>query len=288
MGHTATVSFVLKAHPDLDVNWQNPQGWTALHIACRNGNSPVVSLLLDHPRVNVNLQDKFGDTSLLLGCYNDWPLVVRILLKDPRVKATRETSGRGGWSPLWISCSGGYLEMLQLLIVSGKNLGDVSLRQRHFDGVEYTALEIARKGKKTEVGDLVERFMAQAEKTRFEVRVELGLVDEVVAELFAVIVFLCDDLFMITKPEGDALITATTIAAPRVGSAAPRVGSAPPRVGSAHEVDRAAAVRFFCMAALLPMELQMVLCHRVYGSSKPHILSKSSEVAFRALASHIL
>ena len=42
--------------------------------------------------------------------------------------------------------------------------------------------------------------------------------------------------------------------------------------------------RFFRILQELPMELQMVICHRIYGSVRNIILSKNSEEAFRKLA----
>jgi len=76
------------------------------------------------------------------------------------------------------------------------------------------------------------------------------------AEVFALTVFLCDDLLQF-KP---ALVTTTPAA------------TTPP------------ALRFFTIAKRLPMELQMILCHRAMGSTKESILRKDSETAFKALA----
>jgi len=42
--------------------------------------------------------------------------------------------------------------------------------------------------------------------------------------------------------------------------------------------------RFFLICAQLPLELQMVLCHRMYGSPKDVIPAGESESAFRELA----
>ena len=42
--------------------------------------------------------------------------------------------------------------------------------------------------------------------------------------------------------------------------------------------------RFFSIAHTLPMELQMILCHRAVGSNQEIILSQSSELAFQSLA----
>jgi len=47
-------------------------------------------------------------------------------------------------------------------------------------------------------------------------------------------------------------------------------------------------VRFFDIAVMLPMELQMVLSHRVVGSMKQNILMKDSEAAFKALAMRLI
>jgi hypothetical protein len=74
-----------------------------------------------------------------------------------------------------------------------------------------------------------------------------------VAELFALIVFHCDNFLTITP-------------------------SAPGNNPS---------VRFFNIAKRLPMELQMMLCYHVFGSAKENILLKDSEPAFKTLAKRI-
>jgi hypothetical protein len=43
------------------------------------------------------------------------------------------------------------------------------------------------------------------------------------------------------------------------------------------------AARFFSIAKELPMELQMVLCHRVVGSMRMNIPGEQRELAFREL-----
>ena len=102
---------------------------------------------------------------------------------------------------------------------------------------------------------LLERFLANPSQTRHELRVKLGVLNELAAEVFALTVFLCDDLLQL-KP---AIIT-TTVTTPLP------------------------AVRFFAIATRLPMEVQMILCHRGVGSMKQNILLKDSEAAFKSLA----
>ena len=86
-------------------------------------------------------------------------------------------------------------------------------------------------------------------QTQDELREKLGLPVSRASQVFALVVFLCDDLLKIKQGEGH-----TT------------------------------AGRFFRIATLLPMELQMVLCHRVVGSKKQNILSRDSEHSFKQLA----
>jgi len=83
-------------------------------------------------------------------------------------------------------------------------------------------------------------------------RVKLGLVVEVAAEMFAMVVFVSDGLLQIKD-------TVTTTR----------------------------AARFFAIASHLPLELQMVLCYREAGSLKEIICGKDCEMAFRELAKRI-
>ena len=82
------------------------------------------------------------------------------------------------------------------------------------------------------------------------------MLDALAAEIFALTVFLCDELLHL-KPT-----LATTAATD--------------------------TLRFFSIISKLPMELQMILCHRVVGSMKQNILLKDSEAAFKSLARILL
>ena len=227
--------------------------------AARNGRVfEVLSLLRDHPEVNVNLKGRFGQTPLSFACQSGKVGIVQELLRDPRVDVTLHDSG---WhTPLWWASWNGNREVVEWLMASGRDLGDIENKK---DWKGNTARDIARKENKTEVASLLERFIANPTLTRYEVRMKLGVLNEVVAEVFALTVFLCDDLLEL-KPASHLAATphpATTTAA---------------------------AARFFAIAKRLPMELQMILCHNVVGSMKQNILLKDSEPAFKSLASRLL
>jgi len=96
---------------------------------------------------------------------------------------------------------------------------------------------------------VLESFIANPTQTRHEVRVKLGVLNELAAEVFALIVFMCDELLQL-KPAIDDDTPTTE-----------------------------AATRFFAIAKKLPMELQMVLCRRAVGSMMQNILHQDSEAA---------
>jgi len=107
---------------------------------------------------------------------------------------------------------------------------------------------MAKQNGGTEVVTLLERFKKNPVETRYSMRVELGLLDELAAEIFALVVFVSDGLLQVN-------------------------GTTP-----------SPAARFFTIAAQLPLELQMVLCFRQVGSGKEIIPGNDSEVAFKELA----
>ena len=51
-----------------------------------------------------------------------------------------------------------------------------------------------------------------------------------------------------------------------------------------NQVAAGGASRFCIVASKLPMELQMILCRRVVGSTKQNIEPTDSDAAFRSLA----
>jgi len=237
----------LRNHPGLDVNWKNEDeaDSTALHLASEGGHAEVVKLLLAHPQINVNQRDLYESTSILRGCSSRRVPVLRLLLKDPRVDVSLFDIEDN--TPLMCVSTIGCLESVKWLIASGKVLDGIRRATGIFS--KCTALEIAVIWKRTEVASLLERFAANPTQTRHEIRIELGFPDELAAEHFALLIFLCDGLFQI-----------------------------PPA-----PIDLPAA-RFFAMTKRFPMELQMIMCHRVVGSAKDSIISKDSEAAFKSLA----
>jgi len=124
--------------------------------------------------------------------------VVRVLLTDPRVDVA--LADNYGHTLLWFAFYFGHVEIIEWLIASDRELGDVENRKgKRYGDLYSTALEIAIESKKTELVSLLERFLGNPVLTRHEVRVKLGVLDELAAEVFALTVFLCDELLQL-KP----------------------------------------------------------------------------------------
>jgi len=243
-GDVKKVAELMRQDPGFNVNMgQDGDGWTLLHFACnRDSRSAVIPLLLAHPDIDVNLKDKKGFTPFYWACRIGYSSCVREILKDFRVKANEPNND--GETPFWAAAWFGHLDIIKWWIASGREMdlgkpGDVE---------KTDAIGRAKNGGKTDVVTLLERFKENPVETRHAMRVDLGLLDELAAEMFALVVFVSDGL----------LQSNSTTPSP--------------------------AARFFNIAAQLPLELQMVLCFRQVGSAKEIIPGKDSELAFKELA----
>ena len=183
--------------------------------------------------------------SLSTACIKGSTSCARLLLKDRRALVNEPEDN--GHTPLWSAAYWGYLDVIKWWIASGREMdlgkpGDVG---------KTNAIGEAKDHGKTEVVTLLERFKSDAAKTRHHVRVELGWYDETAAEMFALVVFVSDELL--------------------------KIKYTPP----------SPAARYFSIARRLPLELQMILCRLLVGSAKETIPGKESEVAFKELAKRI-
>jgi len=248
-GNVEEVEEILRNNPNLDVNWsdENENRSTALDIACDRGHDSIVSILLTHPGIDVNLKENGGWTPFNSACINGSTSCVRLLLKDCRVMVNEPTYD--GSTPLYGACFMGHHDIIRWWITSERemDLGEPGQWQSDTIGV-------AKKYGKTEVVALLERFKENPERTRYQVRLELGLADEVAAEIFAMVVFVSDGLLQVTQ----------------------------------RNQSTTAAAKFFSIVSRLPLELQIMLCYRLVGSSKEIIHGKDSEMAFKELAKRIL
>jgi hypothetical protein len=149
-------------------------------------------------------------------------------------------------TPFWWACCRGEIDVVRAFIACGRTFNP----SNSFEWPIITrrsCVEIARDGGHHEVASLVEQFIANQDEVRRRVRMER------VADNFATVVFLCDDLLRLRKPGA-----------------------------------REGACRFFSIASALPIELQMVLCLRLNGMPGHVITAQDFEAAFRRLAREVV
>ena len=247
-GNAKELAELIRRNPGFKVNMDHGARQTLLHFACvEDRRSAVIPLLLAHPDVDVNVKNKDGWTPFFRACDGGHPSCVREMLKDSRVKVNE--CAKDGETPLYRAARNGYLDVIKWWIASGREMdlgkpGDIG---------KTDAIGVAKDEGEKGVVTLLERFQQNPEKTRHQARLKRGWYDEMASEMFALVVFVSDGLLQIKDT------TTTTHAA-----------------------------TFFSIAARLPLELQMVLCSRVVGSTKEIIPGKKSEVAFKSLAKSLL
>jgi len=173
----------------------------------------MIPLLLAHPDIDVNAKYNYEQTPFYFACRFGQTSCVREMLKDSGVKLNEP--GDNGCTPLWYAARNGHDDVIKLWIASGREMdmgtpGDVD---------KTDAIGTAKIYGRTEIATLLERFKENPVEARHMVKLELSLLDELAAEVFALVVFVSDGLLQI------------------------------------NDTSSTAAARFFSIAAQLPLEL---------------------------------
>ena len=253
----ARVRQLLQEHSEINVNGVNGYGWAPLHSACSRGQHEIVQLLLAHPLIDVNLRKADSWTPLLVATLNARVETVRVLLEDPRVDVN--LNNLKGRTPLWICARYRKYDVLELLIALRGH--ELNFPKEEADRLDVTPPLASHEPEKL----LLEKFLRDRERTIHEARLRLGEPDTLAAELFCVVVFLSDE-YLRFRP-----------------ASVPEAAGAAVVVRMNSETVRGHR-RFFRIALRLPMELQMVLCHRIYSLARSIVSVQQTEVTFRHLA----
>lgn len=265
--HLAVVEYLL-THPRIDPNLAEIVGGTPFYAACRSGHTSVVSLMMADPRVDVARPSNKGYTALNSACFAGYQPVVSLLLADPRVDVNRPNDQ--SCTPLYQASQNGHLPIVQLILASGREV-DTKLRSNTpHDPVEHnhTAAEWARDlpdlpkpsyldnetyARVCDHGPAIADLLDEYEKDPVGVRQRLRSLPQLrevyIQRTFALVVFFSDGYLQL------------------------------PTVAVTSQIGR-----FFAICSQLPLDLQMVLCSRMFGSGKDVILSRDSEAGFRWLA----
>lgn len=279
-----------KVKHNLDVNWQDRAGMTALQHACKLGYHKIAQLLLTNPAVDINHSDKEGYTAFFLACRRNHEDCAQLLLQhQPQLHQGQLHQGQ--LQPniitfhhlahplqsimyydqldtlkLWIAVTEPYsCNSPRWLFVTDdpvyKNVKEIVIYHlnvpiKYYGEKDY---QLTRQ--------LLTRYLDQPESVRLEVIRELGRERQLIAELFAVVVFVSDGLLTFKADSRDNN----------------KVDN-----NSDSKITTAATVSFFRITSQLPIELQMLLCHLVFDSDLNNIKCCESELGFRWLANKYL
>jgi hypothetical protein len=257
---------LLEAHPEADLNVGVQGSCTPLHLVAFLGDSKKLRLLLDRPGIDINVREvgtgvtPFMSQVLSIPSHVECLECVRMWLEDWRLDVNA-VEGLG-CSVLWFCCRWWCTNILRLVVaIRGHELVlDQRGRGREDETKKTTGWECmwqkARvSGYRLEPPEELQVLMSglrnDREGTIFKARLALSMRAEIVSDLFAAVVCFCDDYFCL----------------PAKGIHATRWPK----------------YRFFLMISRLPMELQMVVCNRAYGSASDVVLTKNSEIKYKRL-----
>ena len=99
----------------------NDKGWTCLHVAARFAHIETVRYLVGFPEDDLNFEDSDNHTALHLAVREKLTDVVQVLID---AGADIDTVNKDGWAPLDSACEYGTLDVVKMLVEAGTGLRD--------------------------------------------------------------------------------------------------------------------------------------------------------------------
>ena len=238
-------------------------GGTPFMIAAEKGHWEIVAMLLADSRTDINVPNQNSSTAVWFASQNSHLRVVQLILASGReVNLTiRSLSGHNPWNDK-----------------SPEEIARV-MASRGMWGRETPEEFAASKERAWAIHELLVAYEEDPAGTRVRLWQTKGLREPLIGEVFAMVVFLADGFVTLKE-------TADPNQAPSCcGGGADSKSDSETVVAEERDLhSERAARRFFRISNRLPMDLQMVLCNRLFRSPKDIIGSKLSEPAFVKLS----
>jgi len=272
-GNLDMVKELLEANLGSDINIIDSDGNTPLHYAVHHRNAAFVELLLHH-KANLNLKNRFENTPLRFAAGQGDVKSVSLLL-EAGANLSIEVRYSDYTTTLHLAVANKHFEVIRLLLEYGAEVDsdyvDTAKKALEDDGselsknilnilVEYWLFqekkrEVEYEGKvafKIDTNMLYRVNFSENQIAKINPKViqqasekfEDWCKEALPPELFVTTVLYCEGIYQIRSPD---------------------------------KLKEDPTARFFRMMARLPMELQMAISHRVFGSEKDWVLSREFE-----------
>jgi len=244
-GHAEIVRILLGDYR-IDANLAKANGCTSFYVACQNGHLNVIKILL-HQRpangcpINYNASEHSGYTPFSVACFGGKLEVVKYLLEDDRIDINLPTKDR--ITPIWSAVQNRHEEVIKWLLSSRRQV-DVHLTSAPGNGLwnNKTPANWARFLGLTETAQLIDEYSVDPVKCALRLRKELHILDFDAAKVFSLIVLYSDGYLQTCVEEGTVM-----------------------------GFQQRKSLKFLSFARKLPMDLQMLLCNRLFNLNKPYV-----------------
>ena len=103
------------------INEADPDGWTALHVAAREGNTEATKLLLNQSSISVNPKNKWKSTPLMIAAGSGNLAIIDLLLRHPRTQIDLQAEYYGRTALIEAAVKG-HISVVKALVSNGANV----------------------------------------------------------------------------------------------------------------------------------------------------------------------
>ncbi|KAJ7584197.1 hypothetical protein C8J56DRAFT_952863 [Mycena floridula] len=158
LANQSEVAQFLASSPSLDLNWQDPNGYTPLIVASMSCLYEVVELLLARPGIDVNIQDKSGKTALIAATDSKWNRanIVKLLLGVPNIQVnSRDTRGFSALMTAVAYKQGERADIVKLLL----DVPNIQVNYRDTSGHSALMIAVASDSEKADCVQVVKLLL---------------------------------------------------------------------------------------------------------------------------------